>query len=409
MQAVDLLIQVRDESIRNLTNELAVNGEIAPLFADQLNEFFDTLQSTVKSKDPRLIISWIDDQLNMDLAGQNTSLVDLLNQILLGVYRVASEILTAEETIMLFAALLPIFTIAIQYVHARTVKQAISQVAEEFSQEKMSLERLDQSKSDFISIAAHELKTPLTLMEGYSAMLRDIIKQKKIFDEHIFSLLNGLDSGSRRLREIISDMIDVSLIDNNLLSLNFQPTWIFKILDRIKKETKNVLIFRKLSLNIHRFPGDEVMNFYDGERLYQAIYNVITNAIKYTPDGGKIDVEGRSFHGLIELVIIDNGIGIDHVNQIKIFEKLQPIGDTIYHSSGKLIFKGGGPGLGLPIAKGIIEAHGGRIWVESEGYDEVACPGSTFHILLPEMSEPPDQKAAQLFGPLIVNKSELDT
>ena len=240
-------------------------------------------------------------------------------------------------------------------------------------------------------------------------MLREIIEQKKIFDEHIFSLLDGMDSGSRRLREIISDMIDVSLIDNNMLSLNLQPTWIYKILDRINQEVEDALNFRQLSLTVNRFSGDDVLNFYDGERLFQAIYNVITNAIKYTPDGGKIIVEGRSIQGIVEIVIIDTGIGINYVDQVKIFDKLQPIGDPAYHSSGKLKFKGGGPGLGLPIAKGIIEAHGGRIWVESEGYDENSCPGSTFHILLPVRTEPLDKNAANLFGPLYMHKSGRET
>ena len=70
------------------------------------------------------------------------------------------------------------------------------------------------------------------------------------------------------------------------------------------------------------------------------------------------------------------------------------------HSSGKIKFKGGGPGLGLPITKGIIEAHGGAIWVEFEGYDEVNCPGTTFHVLLPILKESPDKHAAELFKPL---------
>ena len=102
--------------------------------------------------------------------------------------------------------------------------------------------------------------------------------------------------------------------------------------------------------------------------------------------------------------MIDSGIGIDPENQVKIFNKLHPIEDVAVHSSGKTKFKGGGPGLGLPIAKGIIEAHGGRIWVESAGRDELRCPGSTFHILLPVLSEPPDQEAEILFKPLLVRK-----
>jgi signal transduction histidine kinase len=81
-----------------------------------------------------------------------------------------------------------------------------------------------------------------------------------------------------------------------------------------------------------------------------------------------------------------------------IFEKFGQLGQTGLHSSGRTKFKGGGPGLGLPITRGIIEAHGGTIWVQSEGHDEVKLPGTTFHILLPIKSEPTDPHMAHLFG-----------
>ena len=409
MRAVNLLSQVREKSISYLAIELADGGEHNPYSVDQLEKFYDMLQDSVYSNDPEVIIPVIDEWLGAEITGGRKSLLELTDLILQQIYKTAAEDLSSDGFRELFGILMPIFLFANQYIHGCEIDKSVSLVTQEFSSEKSSLERLDKSKSDFISIAAHELKTPLTLMEGYSAMLREIIEQKKIFDDHIFSLLDGMDSGSRRLREIISDMIDVSLIDNNMLSLNLQPTWIYKILDRINQEVEDTLKFRQLSLTINRFSGDDVLYFYDGERLYQAISNVITNAIKYTPDGGKIVVEGRSLQGIVEIVIIDNGIGIDYVDQVKIFDKLQPIGDPAYHSSGKLKFKGGGPGLGLPIAKGIIEAHGGRIWVESEGYDENSCPGSTFHILLPARTEPLDKNAANLFGPLYMHKSGRET
>jgi signal transduction histidine kinase len=102
--------------------------------------------------------------------------------------------------------------------------------------------------------------------------------------------------------------------------------------------------------------------------------------------------------GFIELTVTDTGIGISSENQDTIFEKFGQLGDVSLHSSGKTKFKGGGPGLGLPIAKGIIEAHGGSLWVESDGHDEVRCPGATFHILLPARSQPSDPGLARLFG-----------
>lgn len=140
------------------------------------------------------------------------------------------------------------------------------------------------------------------------------------------------------------------------------------------------------------------MLFGDPERLYQAFRNILSNAIKYTPDGGKVTVGGRLLPGFIEVTITDTGIGISAEDQETIFEKFSQLGNASLHSSGKTKFKGGGPGLGLPIARGIVEAHGGAIWVESDGHDEKCCPGSTFHVLLPIRTEPPDPKYARLFG-----------
>jgi len=117
---------------------------------------------------------------------------------------------------------------------------------------------------------------------------------------------------------------------------------------------------------------------------------VIGNAIKYTPDEGRIDIAGQllpaqetSSVDFVKITVTDTGIGIDPEHHERIFDKFYQVGDISHHSSGKTKFKGGGPGLGLAITKGVIEAHGGKIWVESKGYDEERCPGSTFHILLP--------------------------
>jgi signal transduction histidine kinase len=143
------------------------------------------------------------------------------------------------------------------------------------------------------------------------------------------------------------------------------------------------------------------MTFGDSERLYQSLKNLLTNAIKYTPDGGAITVDGRTLPGFIEITITDTGIGIDEDDIERIFQKFGRTGNIALHSSSKTKFKGGGPGLGLPITKGIIEAHGGAIWVESNGYDEILYPGSTFHVLLPIIKESPDKKMAELFRPLV--------
>ena len=126
----------------------------------------------------------------------------------------------------------------------------------------------------------------------------------------------------------------------------------------------------------------------DSELLKKALDNVIVNAIKFTPDGGSIfisahavQVDGRG--EFCEIRIRDTGIGIDPANHTIVFEKLYQLGKVELHSSGRTKFKGGGPGLGLAIAAGIVKAHKGKIWVESPGYDEEKLPGSTFIIQIP--------------------------
>jgi signal transduction histidine kinase len=195
-------------------------------------------------------------------------------------------------------------------------------------------------------------------------------------------------------------MIDVSMIDNNLLKLNFQPMQVGQMVDALYLEVEETLKKRRLSMEVKPFEGNRQWIYVDPTRMMQAIRNVITNAIKFTPDGGTIRIAGRTLQGFIEVIISDTGIGISQEDQTMIFEKFGQLGRVDLHSSGKTKFKGGGPGLGLPIARGILEAHGGSIWVESPGCDEKACPGSVFHILIPIRTESPDSEMTELFSSL---------
>jgi signal transduction histidine kinase len=109
----------------------------------------------------------------------------------------------------------------------------------------------------------------------------------------------------------------------------------------------------------------------------------VGNAIKYTPDGGIVSISARATPNTVLIAVKDTGIGINKDEQRRIFDRFYTAGNTLLHTSSKTAFHGGGLGLGLSICRGIIEAHGGRIWVESEGRDEERLPGSTFMVELP--------------------------
>lgn len=403
MSVQQLLDRIRPAWIQRVTRDLARGSDVRENFQQQIERFYGTLAQATTSGDPAwldaVLIDWADSSTLTDLEQGENNVSSLLNRMIALTHEVAREMLTEREALDLLAAITPLYTYGLERIAQIEINNRVEFISNQLAEMRQKLERLDRSKSNFISVAAHELKTPLTLIEGYTSIMRDVVTA---FDQNdkIDPLLKGVNTGIQRLRQIVDDMIDVSLIDNNLLSLNFQPIWLGHILSLLARELADSVRERKQIMDIRPFDGSEDWIYADPERLFQALHNVLTNAVKFTPDGGRITVDGRRLPGFVEITVTDTGIGITPEDQERIFEKFGTLGRADLHSSGKTKFKGGGPGLGLSITRGIIEAHGGTIWVESEGYDEKKLPGSTFHILLPIRTEAADPRIAKLFGDL---------
>jgi signal transduction histidine kinase len=405
------LQKIRTPWVERISRELASGEGVRVGFAEQLERFYELLEQAVMTGDT----AWLDPILydwghaptetNLDEGEYYVSFV--MNRMVALTIEAARENLSKKDALELLAAVIPIFTHSLSVVVRYEMEARVAHISNELGSVQEKLQELDRNKSDFISVAAHELKTPLTLIEGYTAMMVDVVERSG--QSQIETLLKGVNTGIHRLRHIIDDMIDVSMIDNNLLTLNFQPLWVTHLLSLLQNELSKTIADRRQTLVINSFIGDDLLIYGDSERIYQALYNVATNAIKYTPDEGTITINGRLLPGFVEIIIADTGIGISAEHQATIFEKFAQLGRTDLHSSGRTKFKGGGPGLGLPITRGIIEAHGGTIWVESEGYDEVKLKGSTFHILLPTRTEASDPHIAKLFGQFETIKPESET
>ncbi len=399
--AIDLLFRIRLAWMQTAAARLAKGESMRDTVSRELSRFYDLLTEAVATGDPAwmepFLQGWLDSQATSEVtseeADQPPSVVPVLHALREVTLQTCHENLASDDAVQLFLSLDPVFSHAIEYLSREEVKEGISTVTFRMNELQSALERLDKSKSNFIAVAAHELKTPLTLIEGYSNMMNDLLN---VEDPRGQTMLSGIANGTRRLKEIIDDMIDVSMIDNNMLSLHFQPVWLKQLLTLASAELQEAVDDRNQKLEIQAFEGLEDMTYADPERMLQAILNVLRNAVKYTPDGGKINVDGRRLPGFLELRVSDTGIGIAPEDQVRIFEKFGRLGDPSTHSSGKTKFMGGGPGLGLPIAKGILEAHGGAIWVESDGYDEEMYPGSTFHLMIPMRESAPEDKAVRL-------------
>ena len=367
MVASQSLRDIQTTWIQVISQQLATGEAVRNSFTEQLHRFFDLLILAVDSGDPTvlnpLLDEWVNARTESGVETLESSIPVVLGEIQNKTYLVAVYTVDKSSALTIVGNMLPVFTHAILYTTKEETKLLIERASKKIEKSKTSLEKLDKSKSDFISIAAHELKTPLTLVEGYTAMLREQlgdhgdVKQAPI-------MIRGINNGIKRLQDIIEDMIDVSMIDNNMLSLHYQPMWINRLVGLIQQEFHDAFQERNQQLEIRQFKGSDEMIFGDAERLFQAFCNVVSNAIKFTPDGGHITIDGRSLPGFIEVTITDTGIGVDPEDHLRIFEKFGRLGNAALHSSGKIKFKGGGPGLGLSIAKGIIEAHGGAIWIE---------------------------------------------
>jgi signal transduction histidine kinase len=259
------------------------------------------------------------------------------------------------------------------------------------NQEKGSLREqlagLDKNKADFLSIASHELRTPLTHIHGYSKILFDFTEAELQNTAQVKAIVEAIVKGSERMKNVIDVMFDVSEVNVGDLTLFSGPVNLENVIDQAVRPYLSSLDQRRIAFAKKGFEGAPIVEA-DGTRLVQAFENLISNAIKYTPDGGMITVSCRTrvednLGQVIEISVADTGIGIDPKHQQRVFDKFYRIDDTDHHSTSKTKFKGSGPGLGLTLVKGIAEAHGGRVWVESQGYDETNCPGSKFFVVIP--------------------------
>jgi signal transduction histidine kinase len=231
----------------------------------------------------------------------------------------------------------------------------VEQRVDELNSAYQTLAKLDKNKSDFIQVAAHELRTPLTVIKGYLGM----IKTAPVVQENptLRQVTDGVIQGTNRLHQIVNSMLDVARLENQVLTPHLESVALGLVLRLVCKDYAEDLEERRIKLEL-----DPMIN---------------TIFIDARP----IQVNGHGDY--CEIRVRDTGIGIDPANHKIVFEKLYQLGKVELHSSGRTKFKGGGPGLGLAIAAGIVKSHRGKIWVESPGYDEEKLPGSTFIIQIP--------------------------
>ncbi len=230
------------------------------------------------------------------------------------------------------------------------------------------LTRLDHTKTEFLSLVSHELRTPLTSIRGYVDLLLD--PDGAPLDEEQRQSLDIVRYNADRLMSLINDLLDFSRIEAGTMRLNPMPSDLGKII------TATIATMRtdfEARCQVCEYRGEGVPRpvFADGERLAQVLTNLLSNATKYTPSGGRIGVVARYGDGQVEIDVADTGVGISRADQDEIFSRF-------FRAENEHTRAVGGTGLGLAITKSLVEMHGGTVAVRSE-----LGKGSTFTVTLP--------------------------
>ncbi|MEP7287947.1 MAG: HAMP domain-containing sensor histidine kinase [Chloroflexota bacterium] len=393
------IIEHGDALIQAASAELASDESLRATVEESIAAFYEALARTadIENMVPlhAILIDWVEAR-SAPTDEEPTGLLPVLATLKRVAWHQICQFATPAEAVDLLLASEEIFTDAATYLASLEVEALLNDMRRELAKAQTHVQRLDKNKSDFLAVAAHELKTPLTLIEGYTNMLRGDINEPEM--PRAALMISGISGGTARLKEIIDDMIDVSLIDMRMLPLHFQPVWIHSVIQMVEFDLGEAMHQRNIELIIKYEALKDRLTYGDPERLHQVFQKVISNAVKYTPDGGSVTISARDLPGFTDVTISDTGIGIPLENLPRIFDKFSSMTNVARHSSGKIKYRGAGPGLGLAIAKGIIEAHGGSIWAESPGYDEKKLPGSIFHIMVPMRTSPPEDELASLYN-----------
>jgi PAS domain S-box-containing protein len=232
------------------------------------------------------------------------------------------------------------------------------------------LKEEDEAKSEFVSTVSHELRTPLTVINSYLEMFEDGVLGKMTGVQHEKLVLVRLQTD--HMIRLVEDMLDTLRLESRKFRIQKHPLNLEKIAQATVEDVSRLADLKEhrmsliINQNLPQIEGDE-------QRIKQVFNNLLTNAIKYTQNEGEIKVILNDKNGHILISISDNGMGIPEDEQELIFEKLYTVGGkSITRESERM-------GLGLTIAKGIVEAHDGEIWVKSE-----VNKGSTFYFTLPK-------------------------
>ena len=247
---------------------------------------------------------------------------------------------------------------------------SLKDYAAELERANQELKKIDEMKSEFVSVASHELRTPLAAIKNAVQLM--LQGRTGEINENQAKFLSMAERNINRLTGILNSLLDLSRIESGNIRLKFEELDLRGPIEFILSSLKPQADARSIQFKMD-IPEELPLVYGDRDKLEQILTNLVGNAIKFTPEGGEISVSAKPFEeeGLVAISVRDSGLGIPADQLDKIFEKFHQVEDSLRRSIT-------GTGLGLAITKGLVEAQQGKIWVESE-----VGKGSTFTFTLP--------------------------
>ncbi|HEY7351030.1 MAG TPA: HAMP domain-containing sensor histidine kinase [Ktedonobacterales bacterium] len=232
----------------------------------------------------------------------------------------------------------------------------------------LAVDAANRARSHFISMVSHELRTPLNAINGFLSIVLD--EQVGKLNDRQREFLEYAHDSTEQLIRLVQDILLISKADSGQLELQCADLALFDVLALVLRSSG--LAANKAGVTLQSQVSPRLPRLWaDAARLQQVFMNLVHNALKFTPPGGSVTIRARRAGELAEVSVTDTGCGIPYDDQPRIF-------DRFYQAEDALLVKHGGSGLGLTVARAIVEQHGGRIWLQSEP----DC-GSTFSFTIP--------------------------